>query len=409
MPLPHDLDWIQQRFDPFTIVYLDSLACGLPSATFGLSRLTPGRSSRPFADQLAGTLRIQPAERTVANYLDPKGLGTRFKKDRNLQKAVAGLMTNPMTGGPNAINSYQSLDLFYQQRNTLLKDGSTTEALVVLDTMFACRLVLPEDLNLALPDKVEGDSRYVECVLIDEHPKLLTWYDQHIMLSVDRRAFYEWTEEFTRILTVGWHPFTRTIGYYTTSAGGQPFIRVLAILMQPYPPLSDFLPSRRGSADNLHTVLTANLNTMRQIIQNYAAAATASNTAPTAPPAASPPSGPAADSAPPSSPTGAALATPSPTLAEPAKLAFPEYRRLMYPVYVAQTLCSLNGVSAIGLQQRAKPTYDLLALYLEQLQRLHDYKDFLSPQVLMMAPPSGIETLLEEPKRYEGQDLAIYE
>jgi hypothetical protein len=74
-----------------------------------------------------------------------------------------------------------------------------------------------------------------------------------------------------------------------------------------------------------------------------------------------------------------------------------------------QTLCGLNGISGTGLRRRAKPTYDLLEQYLEQLQNLHDQKQYLSPQVLVMAPPDGIETLLEEPKRVEGLELAIYE
>lgn len=536
MPLPPQLRWLRRKFDPLSIVYLDSLVCEMASTNIWLSRLTPGQSpAQKFASLLAGKLRIKATEKTVANYLDPKGLGTRFKKDRNLQHEVAKVIEDSITGDSNLIRRYEGLDRFYRERNSLLSDDSAPEVLVALDTMFACRLSLPNDLKLALPEKVEADPRYVECALIDEHPKLLTLYDRHVVLSVDRRAFYEWTEEFTRILTVGWHPFTRTIGYYTTSASGQPFVRVLAILMQPYPSLSEVLLPRRAEPanENLHAVLASNLATIQQWMQIHPAAAppTASsaggpaptNTPPPAPAASSasgpapsntpspasvtasaggpaptstpppaaagsstsastppvPPSSPAIAAggqltpAPPESPTvgrppgpvaGTAIpanvthGSPTPPAAQasatsgtaasqpagppaaggspsssggtgpqagsaaarssggtastPAaltQLTFRDYRRLIYPVYVVQTLCGLNGISGTGLRGRAKPTYDLLEKYLEQLQNLHDLKQYLSPQVLVMAPPDGIETLLEEPKVSEGLELAIYE
>lgn len=81
----------------------------------------------------------------------------------------------------------------------------------------------------------------------------------------------------------------------------------------------------------------------------------------------------------------------------------------MYPIYMTQLLCGLNGISGLGLRRGARPTYNLLRAYLEKLQELHEYKDFLSSQVLEMAPPDGIETLLEEPRRSNGQELMLYD
>lgn len=90
-------------------------------------------------------------------------------------------------------------------------------------------------------------------------------------------------------------------------------------------------------------------------------------------------------------------------------LTFTEYRRYMYPIYVIQLICGLNGITASGLRRGARSTYILLEDYLDQLQKLHDYKDHLSVQVLEMAPPDGIEALLEEPPRLNGQELAPYD
>lgn len=392
MPLPLQLNWIRERFDPFSIVYLDSLICELASSTTRWSdRLTLGQSSdQKFVSKLLSNLKINRAEQVVATYLDPKGFGTRFKKDRKMQQRVTSLIEDVVEGNTGSIRRYGSLDQFYNDRSNLLSGDSPFEALMVLDTMFACRIILPQDMNQALPETVETHPRCVECVMIDDHPRLLTLNDRHIMLSVDRRAFYEWTEEFTKILSVGWHPFTRTIGFYTTSASGQPFVRVLAILMQPYPILSEVLSARGGAPAQQHLIseLAANLATIKQILNTYQMLTTAASA---------------------TGATAATTSTPAPSTTAPPRLTFRAYRRLMYPVYIIQMLCSLNGISSTGLQRRARPTYDLLQQYLEHLQKLHEYKQFLAPQVLEMAPPDGIEMLLEEPKRSNGQELALYE
>lgn len=545
MPLPNTLDWISRRFDAFSIVYLDSLICELASTTTWWSRhvqLTQTSTQR-FANQLTSQLKVKPEETVVTSYLDPNGLGTRFKKDHDLQRAITELIEQELTTvRSGSIRSFDSLDRFFDQRSTLLGKGAPAEVLVALDTMFACRIILPEETNLALPAQIEDDPRSVECVLTDQHPKLLTLYDRHIVLSVDRRAFYEWTTDFTRILTVGWHPFTRTIGYYTTSAGGQPFIRVLAILMRPYPLIREVLLPRRSARthENMQTVLANNLDAIGRKIKEYQTAtaappvsvtghpATIGTAHPSAPatastvhpptststqsgispapsigptaPATNPPTPPTAHTAipggsPPSPPTGAPTsntpsssptsglvpttaatgsttpitapttpppggvpsaplsgvtqsaggpptpstthstgtggtspvppgrsktvhpppgtastgATRTPTATTPARLTLTEYRQFMYPIYMTQLLCGLNGISGLGLRRGARPTYNLLRAYLEKLQELHEYKDFLSSQVLEMAPPDGIETLLEEPRRSNGQDLMLYD
>lgn len=285
MPIPRDLTWIEGHFDSFNVVYVDSLICqvgaNLPwKARFAVAGLTPAQR---FVTQLRATLGMKPPLTSAATYLDPQGSGTRLKSSRSLQLAVSRMINEGMqtAASPSLIPQFASVQDLLSKRKTLSPPDFQEGKLCAVTAVFSTLARIPPHMKDTTLYGPESETYSFECILADQQPNLLNLLDQPLWLNLDHRAFYNWTHDLTQILSVGWYPFTNVVGLLTTSSGGQPYMRVLAILMKPYPHMGQVLDvsSPAAARESLVAIMRINQVVVQSKCQEFEAATQAASAA----------------------------------------------------------------------------------------------------------------------------------
>jgi len=392
-----EFEWLKRRFREYDLVYLDPLVCNPALRKSGLSRWAFWRSSEEkaiasFLGQLIETLGITPKDASPSSFLEDKGLGTRFKSDRILQRRAAHVINQYLAKDELEARHHYIIASLQRQKTSLEKiaDRPNGDSLIIVDAMFATRAKAPEEIQRAVQAPVQyqdNSARTIECVLTDSPGPLLTLHDPVIGLRVDGHAFYNWTEAFNTILSAGWYPFARAVGLYATSPGGHPFIKVIAILMRPYPSLDEVLAPPLGESPRcclpgmLEYVLENSLNPEIDKLQDEKkkeGRGTKRKTRAT------------------SAGTGAVTSL---------KRVYDRDEQFLFPVYLFQLCCQLNRTSYLGLQVRANRAYQVLRLYLERLKVLGECLKNLEIESQIVSQETDVRKLLPEPELRGRREL----
>jgi hypothetical protein len=365
--------WLKYRFRGYDLVYLDPLVCHPALRQSWLSqrafRRPEDKGIGPFLSRLTDTLSIRPEDTSPSSFLEEKGLGTRFKSDRIAQRHVASAVNQHLA--EVQARHYRSAEYLQRQKSHLdakVADRPNGNSLVIVDAMFGSRTRVPEEILRAdqVPIQYHADStRRIECILTDSPAPAVTLLDPVIGLMVDQYAFYNWTEVFTNILAAGWYPFTRMVGLYTTSPGGQPFVNVIAILMRSYPSLDELLTPPLGWRPeySLPGMLDLVLRTLDTEIKELQQAKKANTRF------------------------------------------YDKDKWFLFPVYVFQLCCQLHSISWRGLKDRARRAYHAFITYLEHLEDLGKCLEDLGIESLITSQETDIKKLLPEPEVRWEQNL----
>jgi len=385
MLVRREFEWLDRRFRDYDLVYLDPIVCDPALRKSWLSRWfswrSEDRAAGSFLYRLIQTLELRSEDASPSFFLEKEGLGTRFKSDRIMQRCVAGVVNKHLA--EVKARHYTSVASLERDKRSVEKivDKPRGNSLIIVDAMFSSRAKVPEEIQWTVqcPAQYTDKSiRSVEAILSDSPAPLLTLHDPVIGLMVDNQAFYNWTEAFTTILAARWYPFARTVGLYATSPGGPPFIKVIAILMRPYPSLNEVLspwpgePARCSLSGMLEYVLKSALEPEIERLQRLQDEKDKAAT--TDPGAAVPPF---------------------------SKIPYERDKQFLSPVRLFQLCCQLNRVSCQGLQAKAPRPYQVLRAYVERLEVLRQCLRDLGIQSQIVSHETDIGRLLPEPLVHE--------
>lgn len=376
-----EFDWLKHQFREYDLVYLDPLVCDPALRKSYSSRWTFWRSGKKsiesFLGRLIKSLGIRPEDTYPSYFLEYKGFGTRFRSDRILQRHVARVINQHLD--EVTTRHYHSAASLQGQKASLEKiaDRLQGESLIIVDAMLSTRAGAPEEIQQVVQAPVQhldNSMRSIECMFTDSPGPLLTLCDPVIGLMVDEHVFYNWTGAFRTILSVGWYPFARTVGLYSTSPGGHPFINVIAILMRPYPSLDEVLEPSRGKPARcslpgmLEYLLENSLEPEIERLKNER-----QKSKKTVPASAG-------------------------TSAVTSKRVYDRDEQFLSPVYLFLLFCQLNRTSWQGLRARANYAYQVLQTYLERLELLGKCLEDLGIESQIPPQETGVRELLPEPE-----------
>ena len=244
-----ELSDLDNRFDKnYDLLYVDPLIC---DPALNLPRLAEYAFWQHDEKNVVHFLRrflkgLDVGSTTVASY--ERDLAKKIQADRELQKKVAHIVDeerHPLNG-----HYYCDVDslLVSKRQHSRPHDESRLNSLVVVDGAFfhspgdngqGSQHISPpmQEMIHAAPKRQGNSMRTARGALVDRMIPLLTLPSSLVGLIVSERTFYRWNETFTAVLSAGWYPLSRVVGFYID--GGIPLIEVLAILLRPYPSLCE--------------------------------------------------------------------------------------------------------------------------------------------------------------------------
>lgn len=368
------MEWLNRRTHEYNLEYLDPLICDDEISQFARVNLTwldpHVRGAGTFLRDLRNVAYDKAAAGTPANYLDDKGVGTKVKTDRSLQRKISETVNRHCETGN--LRYFATLDAMKGQKQELhtAADKDPADSLIIMDTMFATRAYLPAEITQTIdipPRRRNGSVRSLQGALTDLPGYLATMGNQIVPLLMDERVVNRWTIGFDTLMSGGWYPAVRIVGLCRTRTCGHSYIDVIALLARPWPTLDELVAggSSTASDPDLPQILD---NVRARFIAPILADLTEQSPG-TVPPSAS---SPAADK----------------------RLEFTSYKELLVPLLFFQVFGYLNGVSAKTLRTRAHRAYKALVDYIKALKELEPYLDEQSQELRVIV---DIDRLLPEP------------
>lgn len=370
------IPWFRQATTDYELIYLDPNVCAMKPEQRGflsLLRVSPKKGTpEGFIREIDQLIQATSSQNSPNEFFDDDGIGSIVRKQRVTQRKFSTLINKYGKNGAATLAHLKSVADFRQKSPKMLAyaDKRSAESLVMIDAMFATSSALPTEIVMTQslsPERRYGSMRRLEGVLLDIPPRFAMFGDAVVPLMMDSRVTSNWTVSLTTMMSAGWYPTVRVVGFLATASQSHCYIDVIAILARPWPDAAKLFHT--NEADELGSDLTSLLE---QVSKKHLE--------------------------PIFEPLNEDQAVSSAQDATRPSVSFGEYKDLLSPIQFAQLLAYLNGVHGSALKLRAPKTYQEIGTYLEGMKRLYNFLDESSQLILQDQDLDlELEKLLPEP------------